>query len=246
MRKLATALVALAAATVAVPAAAQTYDAFTGFTGNTNQFPNNGAANGNFIYGTVNQNTPQSGTFFTANTNCAIPGSTCLQSTTLGGNDSLPGVYKGGTSFSTVTVPTDRLLAHPGNNSDLTGILFVAPTAGYYRLYASFNTQDSNPSGIDLYRLGVQPNGAGPFTFNQLTSNSAAPFTDYRLVFLNASQAIGYGIGNGGSFFNDSTGVRFSVASGVPEPATWAMLIMGFGVVGFAMRRRTRTTVAYA
>ena len=27
-------------------------------------------------------------------------------------------------------------------------------------------------------------------------------------------------------------------ASAVPEPATWAMLIIGFGMVGFAMRRR--------
>ena len=28
------------------------------------------------------------------------------------------------------------------------------------------------------------------------------------------------------------------VTSGVPEPATWAMLLIGFGGIGFAMRRR--------
>lgn len=32
----------------------------------------------------------------------------------------------------------------------------------------------------------------------------------------------------------------------IPEPATWAMMIGGFGMVGAAMRRRTRITVAYA
>ena len=34
----------------------------------------------------------------------------------------------------------------------------------------------------------------------------------------------------------------------VPEPATWAMMILGFGVVGFAMRRRrgVATTVRFA
>ena len=33
---------------------------------------------------------------------------------------------------------------------------------------------------------------------------------------------------------------------GVPEPSTWAMLILGMGAVGGAMRRRTRTRVAFA
>jgi hypothetical protein len=33
----------------------------------------------------------------------------------------------------------------------------------------------------------------------------------------------------------------------VPEPATWAMLIAGFGLTGAAMRRRkTRVAVTYA
>lgn len=31
----------------------------------------------------------------------------------------------------------------------------------------------------------------------------------------------------------------------IPEPATWAMMIAGFGLAGAAMRRRTRITVAY-
>lgn len=32
---------------------------------------------------------------------------------------------------------------------------------------------------------------------------------------------------------------NLSFASGVPEPATWALMILGFGAVGAAMRRRT-------
>ena len=34
--------------------------------------------------------------------------------------------------------------------------------------------------------------------------------------------------------------------AGVPEPATWAMLILGFGVVGGAMRRRSQPKVSYS
>ena len=38
-----------------------------------------------------------------------------------------------------------------------------------------------------------------------------------------------------------------AIAPPIPEPSTWALLILGFGVVGGAMRsRRTRATLAYA
>jgi hypothetical protein len=33
-----------------------------------------------------------------------------------------------------------------------------------------------------------------------------------------------------------------SIGGGVPEPATWAMMILGFGLVGFAARRRVAAT----
>ena len=38
------------------------------------------------------------------------------------------------------------------------------------------------------------------------------------------------------------------VAPGVPEPATWGMMILGFGTIGLVLRRRgkVRTTVSYA
>lgn len=245
---------ALGAIVVAAPAAAQTYDAFNGFQGNPIQDgpgAENGINNGNFIYGTVNESTPNTGTFFTVNSNCVIAQSVCLQASTAGGNDSLPGVYAGGNpvnQYSTVTVPQDRLLLHPGNNTDLVAALFVAPTAGVYRLFATFNSQDSSPTGIDVFRLGVESNGAPPFNFGQIGFNTTSTFSDFQLVTLNASQAIGYGIGNGGNFFNDSTGLQFTVFAGVPEPTTWALMIMGFGMVGGAMRRRAkvRTTVAFA
>ena len=54
-----------------------------------------------------------------------------------------------------------------------------------------------------------------------------------------------------GSFDSYSQDHAFRLESNVaavPEPATWAMMIAGFGMVGFAMRRRAKvsTAVAYA
>lgn len=38
----------------------------------------------------------------------------------------------------------------------------------------------------------------------------------------------------------------FLAAAGVPEPSAWALLILGFGTVGGAMRRRKRAAIAFA
>lgn len=37
-----------------------------------------------------------------------------------------------------------------------------------------------------------------------------------------------------------------NVSLAVPEPATWGLMILGFGLVGASMRRRVKTTVTYA
>lgn len=37
-----------------------------------------------------------------------------------------------------------------------------------------------------------------------------------------------------------SNGIIITPPGGVPEPATWGMMLMGFGATGFAMRRRRR------
>lgn len=54
---------------------------------------------------------------------------------------------------------------------------------------------------------------------------------------------------NGGGGISTLGFASATLAGGaVPEPATWLMLILGFGAVGFGLRRaaRTRTTFAYA
>ena len=51
-----------------------------------------------------------------------------------------------------------------------------------------------------------------------------------------------------GSFAFDVLNVASATGpgGGVPEPATWALMILGFGAIGGALRRRTSMTVRYA
>lgn len=50
-----------------------------------------------------------------------------------------------------------------------------------------------------------------------------------------------------GQVVNGSQDLTFSATiTAVPEPATWLMMIAGFGLVGSVMRRRTRVSVAYS
>jgi len=48
-------------------------------------------------------------------------------------------------------------------------------------------------------------------------------------------------------FYDTHTGGMFSTAAGaVPEPSTWAMMLIGFGGLGLAVARRGRKQVATA
>lgn len=93
---------------------------------------------------------------------------------------------------------------------------------GYGGMDPNFNTYGANP---------------GPVTFNTLGGRLAAVGSRYgmpddagQIALLGDNGATRYGAG---SF----------ISGGVPEPATWAMLILGFGGVGAALRRRRLTAV---
>jgi hypothetical protein len=47
-------------------------------------------------------------------------------------------------------------------------------------------------------------------------------------------------------FYDTHTGMFFTAAGAVPEPSTWAMMLIGFGGVGLAVARRARRQVATA
>ena len=51
------------------------------------------------------------------------------------------------------------------------------------------------------------------------------------------SQSLSYSVAGGESYGSNRLGA-LQVGAAVPEPATWAMMLVGFGAVGFSMRRK--------
>ena len=73
-----------------------------------------------------------------------------------------------------------------------------------------------------------------------------AALNSFNYVATGTSTAVQFNFRQDPSYFGlDSV----SLTAGVPEPMTWALMILGFGLIGGAMRRRvgaTTTTVRYA
>lgn len=77
---------------------------------------------------------------------------------------------------------------------------------------------------------------------------------DYRTITLNEESANRYQLGGkfGGEAlsitnfggFSGATYMPYEAAAAVPEPATWAMMIGGFGLIGATMRRRNKIATA--
>ena len=216
-------------------------DAFTSFNGTQ------GA--GGFTYGYTNGTTltqfDASGP--SANNACAFgPDSICLRPD-FADDVLVPQASKGG-SYPTVNTPSNALVLHPGNSAAQSAYAaYSAAALGKY----SYT--------IDLQSVGRDTgNGIGytPFTtvggVVTLGTRSVLPTylstgTLNSTQILTAGQSFGVIIDFNGDYGGDSTALNFGV-SAVPEPATWAMMLLGFGMVGFGLRSRKRpaVTVTYA
>ena len=144
------------------------------------------------------------------------------------------------TCCNTVLIPTGVVWMHPGTSSDAI-VQWTAPVAGEYHFSGSFELLDNNPSGIigEVYANSsqlVSDTLTNPGSNLGLqTPGQSAAFSGN--VFLNAGGTLSFAVNNDGSVFNDSTGLTATITA-VPEPSTWAMLILGFAGIGFMAYRR--------
>jgi hypothetical protein len=209
------------------------------------------SSTGVFSYGTgVNGRsfTP----FTNFNSDCLGAGTACWQ--TLTPVSEVPAVIantSGATiNTGTVVLPLGVLLVHPGPSTD-TIVQFTAPATAVYGYDSVFELLDTNPSGViaSVYIQGfyegattlTTPGATHPGTPGQSVSFSASD------ILLGQGETIDFGVNNDGSFYDDSTGLALTVTSGeVPEPAAWALMLVGLGGMGASLRATSRKTVAAA
>jgi PEP-CTERM motif len=135
---------------------------------------------------------------------------------------------------------------------------YIGEYRGAFAAYAS-NADGNNPIGLINGSSG--PSGfaqGGSDTQIDLTAAGAASSITAGTPFPYNPAAVEFGAQLSGEnpnkvlarFANGNAAIIASeieqINAGVPEPATWAFLIAGFGMVGGAMRRRTKVSVTYA
>lgn len=98
-------------------------------------------------------------------------------------------------------------------------------------------------NGLGAREVGIAGGDSGGPGF---VDGKLASINSYGLTFGAAFGDFGGGLNSGWGEFSGYVPVYIhqdfiAAAMGVPEPATWGMLIIGFGAVGFAARRRRET-----
>lgn len=138
-----------------------------------------------------------------------------------------------------------------GHNGSYGGELSqtIATTAGHsYRLSLSTaEQQGDDPTQQFFVLLTTSVGNTYGFTIGSLTSTFTQTIQDFApngvSTTISITDASPAGAGAGSNLALDAVSVVDTTAGAVPEPATWALLLTGFGAVGGAARRR-RAAVA--
>jgi hypothetical protein len=159
---------------------------------------------------------------------------------------------------------TDDLTASPGNNTDVVSLFKISTPESSVNLgedtkLKSIKAQFSFLSPGDASGLSDTISGStfgvwGLIQEGKVVWGSPLEFTygfhnngKFRLTLLDTTFNSGFlGLGSKGGIVQGKFEL-LNAAGAVPEPSTWAMMILGVGFAGAAMRRRRETvSVRYA
>ena len=123
---------------------------------------------------------------------------------------------------------------------------FTLATAG--ELSGTISSSASSvASDLDFTTVRIDGPGLGATGLNFAVGSTGV--VEFRSLLPTLVQAGSYTLTVAGTTGRNASysGTLAFAAAGVPEPATWGLMILGFGMVGSAMRRRAaKTTVRFA
>lgn len=145
---------------------------------------------------------------------------------------------------------TGGVVIGPGEQGLDSIIRFTAPISGRYSVNGTLTPVWNIAGGNGLDAILFAGSTLIGNTLQPASSFGTVQSFSYDNVQLGVGESLYFGIDSRGELSFDITelAARISLVPAVPEPSTWVMMIVGFGMVGFAMRRRSkvRTTVSYA
>lgn len=158
------------------------------------------------------------------------------------------------TSSATFTDPSAGVLAAVGvsHNEVFQPDTYALTQFGAYSLNYSFSVDRASHINLDWVNAdNIFLNGPGGLLFSlpsfagdgSGSFNLATPGV-YGLVLYGSNHTTARQDGIGTLDATVGTQVTFAIAGGVPEPATWALMIAGFGATGAALRRRRAAALA--
>jgi hypothetical protein len=133
--------------------------------------------------------------------------------------------------------------------TNVTGMLSAASTSPFVQNDPQFQQEGFNATfsfdgaGSSASLISTDPSSPIGFTSDII---DVSGFTSRDFAFNITGATPGFSVTEGGlgSPFVASVGGAFSGTGAVPEPASWAMLIVGFGLTGAMARRRNRGMVS--
>lgn len=149
--------------------------------------------------------------------------------------------YYVGTAFPAAFTPTNTELVGL-NEAGKKSITFSSPVTDIYLALVSWNGQNnvsfSSPfttvspiSACGYWGCGVLPASGSSFTSGGEIHGV--------LKFTGTFSSLQFSDSNNENWHGFTVGIGSVATGAVPEPATWLTMIMGFAILGGAMRRRT-------
>lgn len=141
--------------------------------------------------------------------------------------------------FSKVTVDFDISFDDTIDVQPTVNGLGVREALPNYSLRYAYNKR------YDILSVGTDVNTSG------YTTNSFKNDLNFSISGVSSKNPYSYFIDytNGSGNFYLAVGVSVvskDLAPAVPEPGTWALMVIGFGAVGFSMRRRQKAAIRFA